>query len=860
MAQGVTGSIQIDTSSGLSMRVDYSERYELTGNYSYVDITGIWIKSTSYYGNTYYPDGIIKVNGANVVTMNSNTGTGSARIQVQNQWYKCSNSTGTSGQIAHSTDGTKTVSIEIVGNRYSTFRWYTTDGYGGSGWGGTKSSNITLTTIPRAAEFSSVPSSVTMGSATTIGVSIKSSSFTHTLSWKIGTHSENLTIPSDGNVRWTPSSDLVQYLPNATSGTITFTLLTTSGGTTIGKIEKSVPLYVPGKSTLSISGDLTMGTAKSITVNVNSSKFTNTLTWRFITAVETTLTIPTNHVVSFTPSTSLASRIPNALSGSIVFTLTTKNGTATVGQDVVTKTLNMYSYTPTVTLTVAPHSSNATVDGWGVGVKGYSYIHYSTSVSGLNSATVKSYTVTFAGGNTKTTASGDSVVLSNKGSVAVKVVITDSRGKTASDTESVYFYDYGNPGYKNQNAFRCNSDGTANPVGTYLSKVITAVNSYSCGGNNTLTCKWRFKLVSDPETRWSAYASLTSGSKDVSPSNLNPGKPYLVELVVTDALGTASSIKVTVPTENVPFNLKEGGKGAAFFGYSQTDGALEVYGDIQGTGKILLSKNVSEPTYAHIKNTYVGDTYVKVENANGAVCLDASDNRGLWDTTRGTWMWYRNKTDQAVYTDTPVSINNTLVANQFGLNKNISAAPSETNCCYFFNATKDISIGGMTMPQYSKGIFVSNGADATIYGVDTTGRLFTAFRNGTSWIYGTRRSVSYTNSVSSPAKSVPSTSSSYTGVCSISNVTAGIWLAIGSIRFGGTTAGGYRCVSINNATGASGFSAYCCQQVTPISGATTWVACAGVVEITSTQTIYLNAQQTCGSALDCGGWFRITRL
>ena len=63
--------------------------------------------------------------------------------------------------------------------------------------------------------------------------------------------------------------------------------------------------------------------------------------------------------------------------------------------------------------------------------------------------------------------------------------MTDSRGRTATKTESVSVSDYSNPVVSQVSAVRCISDGTPNNDGTYVS-VTATLSVTSLSGNNPI--------------------------------------------------------------------------------------------------------------------------------------------------------------------------------------------------------------------------------------------------------------------------------------------------------------------------------------------------------------------------------------
>lgn len=143
------------TNSAFKLRVNWSETYDEETNSSVVTIDSVQFRATNYDGVSYYPDGIIKVNGEPVITMNSVYGTHncSARLNTWRYIYKSGgpSSAGTvatgSTVVFHDEDGTKSVLIEVVGNRFNGLAFFTGDGKDGSGWRCSGSQLVTLTSI-----------------------------------------------------------------------------------------------------------------------------------------------------------------------------------------------------------------------------------------------------------------------------------------------------------------------------------------------------------------------------------------------------------------------------------------------------------------------------------------------------------------------------------------------------------------------------------------------------------------------------------------------------------------------------------------------------------------------------------------
>ncbi|SES23876.1 DUF859 family phage minor structural protein, partial [Streptococcus gallolyticus] len=112
--------------------------------------------------------------------------------------------------------------------------------------------NPTLTTIPRASDVSA--STGTIGSAMTINISRKSSSFTHTVKYSFGSRSGTIATGVGTSVSWTPPNDLASVIPNATSGLGGITVETYNGSTKVGSKSAQLTLNVPSSMKPTFTG------------------------------------------------------------------------------------------------------------------------------------------------------------------------------------------------------------------------------------------------------------------------------------------------------------------------------------------------------------------------------------------------------------------------------------------------------------------------------------------------------------------------------------------------------------------------------------------------------------------------------
>ena len=137
--------------------------------------------------------------------------------------------------VSHNSDGTKTVSFSFSVTSQSAS--YLIGSCSASG-------SITLTTIPRASTFTA--SNGTLGTSQTFTVTRASTSFTHTLTYKVGSATGTIgSAKTTGNLTWTPPTSLASQNTTGSSLSCTLTLTTYSGSTSIGTSSKTITLTIP---------------------------------------------------------------------------------------------------------------------------------------------------------------------------------------------------------------------------------------------------------------------------------------------------------------------------------------------------------------------------------------------------------------------------------------------------------------------------------------------------------------------------------------------------------------------------------------------------------------------------------------
>lgn len=247
----LSGTVNSSNYEGRYVQLTWSATQSVANNTSTISWS---LKGAGNASATWYKAGGFYVKIAGTVVCNWSTDT---RITLYNGTAIASGSL----TVSHSSDGTKSFSVEVQAGIYTYAR-----NCSGSG-------SFNLNTIPRASSIS--VGTLTMGTAGTITISRASSSFTHTLTYAWGDTSSSgissgkgykgtiVSKTSSTSVSWTPSLNFANVIPSATSGVGTLTCDTYSGNTKVGTKSIQFTCNVPASIKPTIS---------SATVTIDNSK------------------------------------------------------------------------------------------------------------------------------------------------------------------------------------------------------------------------------------------------------------------------------------------------------------------------------------------------------------------------------------------------------------------------------------------------------------------------------------------------------------------------------------------------------------------------------------------------------------
>lgn len=262
---GINQSMTFAGSKGISARVTARETYDPAGNTSDLQLA-VEVISSRYGGHIYYLSGVLAVQGKALQTMSAYAGSHFVYVESTGSYYPISagdeDHTGSPwslADIAHETDGSKTVtiSLQLSGEE--------ANGKGADGWEVNGTWELELTHIPRASTLAATDAVV--GAVSMVAVSRKSTAYTHSVQYRFGSLSGYLTADgtSQQEVKLRSSSLAFQIpesfytqIPNAKSGKCTLSCKTYAGSAQVGQTQSC---------TFTVSCDATL-CAPSVTATV----------------------------------------------------------------------------------------------------------------------------------------------------------------------------------------------------------------------------------------------------------------------------------------------------------------------------------------------------------------------------------------------------------------------------------------------------------------------------------------------------------------------------------------------------------------------------------------------------------------
>ncbi len=368
---------------------------------------------------------------------------------------------------------------------------------------------------------------------------------------------------------------------------------------------------------------ITMGQSINITLTPANSTFKHKLRYDFGSvagsasgfSVGAEFTAQGNRTVTFIPPTSLGSQIPNNLSGTgkiICYTYTSSG--AHIGTTSVNITLNVPSYTPTIT---------------GVTLTG-NHLLSAAYVQGKSTVTVNATTQTSYGANIKSITSViDGKTYSNSklpfttsalssGSKTVKITLVDTRDKSVTvESKAIQVYAYSIPNITEFTLAR-QSDGT-----TVIATVKGSISAINNKNDKTIkvTLNGKTNTITSSSYTISATTTFTGVSTD---------QTFTAKAIFTDSYVSIERA-ATLPTVAVTMDFYKDGNGIAM-GKVAVEGDLL---DVSWKAKFRKLLSIISDTFdaLTITRTQVGSAAtINFRNGNGSlgyIGMSGTANQGL---------------------------------------------------------------------------------------------------------------------------------------------------------------------------------------------------------------------------------------
>lgn len=337
---------------------------------------------------------------------------------------------------------------------------------------------------------------------------------------------------------------------------------------------------IPRASSISVSGS-EMDSTITIQISKAAPSFTHTLVWSFGNENGTIVSQTSNPSVTWTPlSKQLASQIPNSESGTGTLICITYNGNTEVGKKTINFTLKVPSGVRPSISDFTPSIASTKPSGCGLYVKNNSKVKWDVSASGAYGSTIKKCVISgqnlsYTSTNSANSYSATSDTLTIAGTKSYTVTVTDSRGRTATATGTIYITDYNPPAITSISSFRSNADGSINGSGQYVTHKLTS-SFYTLNGKNSVKIKVYSKKRSDetyPESNSVIIKNDTDNTTGYTYTYKNASfavdTAYDFKIVISDSAGRYSMVYTSVGTKNVPLNISSDNNSVAIGSFAQ---------------------------------------------------------------------------------------------------------------------------------------------------------------------------------------------------------------------------------------------------------------------------------------------------
>lgn len=466
--------------------------------------------------------------------------------------------------------------------------------------------------------------------------------------------------------------DTTITVPHRNDGTGTITVNTwMDTRISAGVVEKSQTLTLSTipRATTPVIAPLVMGQEGTIKLDPASNNFTHTITYNFgIRYFGTIATKTAERSIKWTPPKSLANVLTSAEAGKIHFRCTTYNGDTLIGStDVGTKITVSPDTVPTVSVSLSDAAGYKNTYGW---VQNKSRVKASITAAGVMGSKIIDTVMTVNGKVVDADAENS---LPNSGSIPVKVVVTDSRKRTATYSTNLSVSAYTTPVINNLAYVRgsyTESVWTENPSGADIKITFTLAMALSANRANL--------TVSLDGVAKQTITNQSAGAKTLYLSGVGTDTTRKLEVAISDAFGSKTSKEIIVATVEVPLNINFSLPAVCFGGIAEKEKTVQfkwpvnLNGDLTIVGNLKLNGVSIQDILSKLGTDYIAEqgttgvwTWRKWASGTaelwGVFSADSLAVNNAWGSVYyGTWMHLTvNKNGREypfIFTDTPIVI------------------------------------------------------------------------------------------------------------------------------------------------------------------------------------------------------------
>lgn len=438
-----------------------------------------------------------------------------------------------------------------------------------------------------------------------------------------------------------------------------------------GVVEKSQTLTLSTipRATTPVIAPLVMGQEGTITLNPASNDFTHTIIYNFGIQYHGTIATKTaERSIKWTPLKSFANLLTSAESGQIHFRCMTYNGDTLIGStDVWTKITVSPDTVPTVSVSLSDAAGYKNTYGW---VQNKSRVKASITAAGVMGSKIIDTVMTVNGKVVDADAENS---LPDSGNIPVKVVVTDSRKRTATYSTNLSVSAYTTPVINNLAYVRgsyTESAWTENQSGADIKITFTLAMALAANRANL--------TVSLDGVAKQTVTNQSAGAKTLYLSGVGTDTTRKLEIAVSDAFSSKTSKEIIVATVEVPLNINFSLPAVCFGGIAEKEKTVQfkwpvdLNGDLTIVGNLKLNGVSIQDILSKLDTDYItaqGTTGVwtwrkwssGIAELWGIFSADSLAVNNEWGSVYyGTWMHLTvNKNGREypfAFTDTPVVI------------------------------------------------------------------------------------------------------------------------------------------------------------------------------------------------------------